>query len=181
MDKTFTESRVKVLFIQYYVALVEFSTHLLNCRETALDIVQDVFVKLLEKEGDLPEQEKFVKSYLYASVKNASLNHCRHLKVVDAYHHQQEWQEDADIKLLDALIYAETINSLYAAIQRLPKSCQEVCRLTYLEGKSNNEAAELCGVSVNTIKTQKRRSVELLRVTLKPIINTIKTILIFLF
>ena len=181
MDKTFTEVRLKALFVQYYVALVEFSTHLLSCRETALDIVQDVFVKLLEKESELPEQEKLVKSYLYTAVKNASLNHIRHLKVVDAYHQQQGWQEDADIRLLDALIYAETINSLHTAIQKLPKSCQEVCRLTYLEGKSNSEAAELCGVSINTIKTQKRRSVELLRVTLGPIVNTVKILLLFFF
>ncbi|ERJ59693.1 hypothetical protein M472_13010 [Sphingobacterium paucimobilis HER1398] len=179
MDRTFTESRIKALFVQYYVVLVEYATHLIDCRETALDIVQDVFLKLLEREKDLPEQERQLKSYLYTAVKNASLNHIRHLKVVNGHHKQSEWEEESDIRLLDALIYAETIDSLYRAINKLPQSCQEVCRLTYLEGKSNDEAAELCGVSVNTIKTQKRRSVELLRVRLEPLINTIKILLLF--
>ncbi|NGM62637.1 RNA polymerase sigma-70 factor [Sphingobacterium sp. SGG-5] len=176
-----TEMQIKKLFEQYYIALVEFSWHIVKCRETAFDIVQDTFVKILEKAETLPAQENALKGYLYSSVKNTSLNHLRHQKVTDAYYTSGTWGEADEAPILDALIYAETVNNLHKAIASLPKSCQEVCKLTYIEGKSNAEAAELCGVSINTIKTQKRRSVELLRHRLVPTLNSLKTLLFSFF
>lgn len=180
MDKVLTETRIKTLFEQYYIALVEFSWHIVKCREAALDIVQDTFVKILEKTDELPFHEKAIKSYLYTAVRNSALNYIRHQKVQHEYHQINPLNEIDDPRILDAMIYAETIQNLYKAIDSLPKSCQEVCRLTWLEGKSNNEAAELCGVTINTIKTQKRRSVELLRHRLAPNFSVLKSF-IFLF
>ena len=172
---------VKALFDQYYIGLVEFSWHIVKCREIASDIVQDTFVKILEKLEDLPHQEKALKSYLYSSVRNISFNHIRHQKVTDEYHKSNAWTEMDEAHILEAMIYAETVSNLYKAIATLPKSCQEVCKLTYLEGKSNSEAAELCGISINTVKTQKRRSVELLRYRLVPVFNSLKSFVVFFF
>lgn len=181
MENVLAEMQVKSLFEQYYIALVEFSWHIVKCQDTALDIVQDTFVKVLEKSEGLPTQEKALKSYLYTAVRNTSLNHIRHQKVTDEYHKSNTWDEMDDAHMLNAMIYAETVNNLYKAIESLPKSCQEVCKLTYLEGKSNSEAAALCGLSINTIKTQKRRSVELLRHRLVPTLNSLKSLLLFFF
>ncbi|NGF56420.1 sigma-70 family RNA polymerase sigma factor [Parapedobacter sp. SGR-10] len=181
MKNILTEMHVKALFEQYYIALVEFSWHIVKCRDTASDIVQDTFVKVLERLEELPSQEKALKSYLYSSVRNISLNHIRHQKIADGYQKSNEWNEMDETYILDAMIYAETVNNLHKAIKTLPKSCQEVCKLTYLEGKSNSEAAELCGVSINTIKTQKRRSVELLRHRLAPIFHSLKAFVLFFF
>src|SRR5690606_2570334 len=130
MKDVLTEMHIKKLFEQYYIALVEFSWHIVKCRETALDIVQDVFVKILEKPEGLPTQEKMMKSYLYTSIRNTSLNYIRHQKVTDAYNTSGVWDEKDEAPILDALIYAETVNNLHKAIASLPKSCQKVCKLT---------------------------------------------------
>lgn len=181
MKRGLTEKQIKSLFEQYYITLVEFSWHFVKCREAALDVVQDTFVKILERSDELPTQESALKSYLYSTVRNASLNHLRHQKVRVEYYHSKTLNDLDEDHVLAAMIHAETISILYKAIETLPKSCQKICRLTYLEGKTNNEAAELCDVSINTIKTQKRRSVELLRHRLSPVINSIKTIVFFFF
>jgi len=181
MNKVLTEVQIKMLFEQYYIALVEFSWHIVKCREAALDIVQDTFVKMLEKAEELPSHEKAIKSYLYTAVRNTALNYIRHQKVEHEYHQINPLNEIDDTRILDAMIYAETIHNLYKAIESLPKSCQEVCRLTWLEDKSNREAAELCGVSINTIKTQKRRSVELLRHRLAPVMSVLKSFVFIFF
>src|SRR5690606_6660901 len=168
MNRTVAEKKIKTLFDQYFVGLVDFSFNFVKCRETALDLVQDTFVKLLEISEKLPTHERALKSYLYSTVRNVSLNHIRHQKVTDEYHKSKIWTEQDEEQILAALIEAETVNNLYRAIETLPKACQEVCRLTYLEGKSNQEVAELCGVSINTIKKQKSRSIKLLRHRLIP-------------
>ncbi|MVZ65797.1 sigma-70 family RNA polymerase sigma factor [Sphingobacterium sp. DK4209] len=178
---THLEVRVKELFDQYFISLVEFSWHFVKCHDTALDIVQDTFVKILDKNIALPDHENAVKSYLYTAVRNASLNYTRHLKISEAYNLENPIQEVSDEDVLDAIISAEALNKLYTAIQSLPKGCQEVCRLTYLEGKSNSEVAELCGVSINTIKTQKKRSLELLRGRLSPSLATLKNFILLFF
>lgn len=172
---------VATLFERYYFALVEFSWHIVKCQDTAFDIVQDIFVKLLENPSALPSNEKALKSYLYTAVRNSSLNHLRHQHVKSDYQHRSTFDESDDIDLLNALIYAETISHLHGAINTLPDACQEVCKLTYLEGKSNSEAAALCGVSINTVKTHKRRSIKLLRHRLSPLLNSLKQfVLLFL-
>jgi RNA polymerase sigma-70 factor (ECF subfamily) len=38
----------------------------------------------------------------------------------------------------------------------------------YLEGMKNHEIAKELGISVNTVKTQKQRALQLLRLKLKP-------------
>lgn len=181
MISVLTETQIKILFEQYYIPLVEFSWHIVKCQDVALDIVQDTFVKILEKKEELPSHEKAIKSYLYSSVRNTALNYLRHQKVQHEYYRIHPLNEIDDPRILDAMIYAETIHNLYKAIESLPKSCQEVCKLTWLEGKSNSEAAELCGVSINTIKTQKKRSVELLRHRLAPVFSALKNFILIFF
>ncbi|NGM64317.1 hypothetical protein [Sphingobacterium sp. SGR-19] len=54
MISVLTETQIKILFEQYYIPLVEFSWHIVKCQDVALDIVQDTFVKILEKKEELP-------------------------------------------------------------------------------------------------------------------------------
>jgi len=111
MDNVLTEKQIKILFEQYYIALVEFSWQIVKCREVALDIVQDTFVKMLEKAEELPPHEKAIKSYLYTAVRNTALNYIRHQKVQNEYHQINPWNEIDDTLILDAMIYAETIHN----------------------------------------------------------------------
>lgn len=53
MKNILTETQIKTFFEQYYIALMEFSWQIVRCRETSLDIVQDTFVKILERTEDM--------------------------------------------------------------------------------------------------------------------------------
>lgn len=144
MPKSISENEIKKVFDAYYFGLIEFSWRIVRCEETGRDIVQDVFVKLLESNYHLPAEEHRVKSYLYTMVKNSSLNYLRREEVAERYQERTvaeevQWEEN----ILDALIYGESIRELHAAIETLPAACQQICKLTFLEEKSNQEAAEL--------------------------------------
>lgn len=181
MGNLSTHHFAKSLFDQYYPGLVEFAFRLTGCDETARDLVQDVFVKIIENEQMVPEDAKSAKSYLYSMVKNSSLNHLRHKKVVGQYRLSTDTNREYEETALEALIYSEAINKLHHAIQALPEACQEVCRLSYLEEKSVRQTAELTNTSVNTIKTNKKRGMEILRKQLAPALRTAKSILFQVF
>lgn len=171
---------IKQLFDQYYIGLVEFASHIVGCDEEARDIVQDVFVKLLINNRLLENKDK-VKSYLYSMVKNACFNELRSKKTKSRFVEFQKENTVEEEDLLEALIYAESVQHLYQAIETLPEACQKVCNLTYIDEKSNGEAAEITETSVNTIKTHKRRAVELLRKRLIPSVKTLKSFFLLFF
>lgn len=168
----------KVLFEAYYVRLVEFAWRIVNCEEIARDLVQDVFLKIIEDPAVLPQEDK-MKSYLYSMVKNRALNHLRHRSIAGRHHQNMKSCSVVEDDALDALIYAEALYHLHYAIEALPTACQKVCRLTYLQEASNQEAAKHSRLSVNTIKTQKRRAVTLLRKQLLPVFRTARLFFFF--
>ena len=176
-----TAHKVRELFEHYYIGLVEFGSRIVNCNETSRDIVQDVFVKLLDGKIKLPVEEPALKSYLYSMVRNATLNYLRREKLLNNYKQANEQIEFSEEAILDAIIYAETIQQLHQAIQTLPGACRNICELTYLEENSNQEAAELSNTSINTVKTHKRRAISLLRERMIPTLRLVKSVLFFFF
>ncbi|WP_342332653.1 RNA polymerase sigma-70 factor [Pedobacter sp. FW305-3-2-15-E-R2A2] len=178
---SFRSDQIQVLFEQYYISLVAFSWRIVKCDEAARDIVQDTFVKLLEKNYLFQDNENAQKSYLYATVKNASLNYLRREGVAGKYLEVNDFKEQDEKLLLDALIYAELVGHLHKAVDSLPEVCQRVFKLSYIEEKSNQEIAEEVNLSINTVKTHKQRALKLLRQRLIPIYKTVKTIFPFFF
>lgn len=182
MSTTLLEETVRDLFERYYFSLVEFSYRLVGCNDTARDIVQDVYVKLLEDDLLILSDDPKAKPYLYAIVKNASLNKLRWSKVRAKYTEQKMLEmESIEDNTLDALIYAEAIHKLHTAMQSLPKACQTVCYLSYFEEKSNQEVAEITQTSINTVKTHKQRALKILRDVLSPDLRIIKIFILLFF
>ncbi|MEN7551917.1 RNA polymerase sigma-70 factor [Rapidithrix thailandica] len=156
------------LFQEFYKKLVYFSFQLVKDQENAEDIVQEVFIKFWDNRQDVPASKPAIQNYLYKAVKNASMNLIRHYKVRDKYIDQVENNSVEDSTVIDAMIYAEVLAELHAAIETLPEACQQISRLGYLEGKSNKEIAQQLDISVNTVKTQKQRGLQLLRMRIRP-------------
>ncbi|MGK6349828.1 RNA polymerase sigma-70 factor [Parapedobacter sp. DT-150] len=159
---------VKELFERYYVRLCEFAYRIVACRESARDLVQDAFVVLMENRERIGLEANSIKSYLYSTVKHAALNRVRHRHIADRIHGQHLREEAEEEKITHAMIHAEILGELYAALETLPQGCAQVCRMAYFEGKKNQEIADLLEVSINTIKTQKQRAVFLLKSKLSP-------------
>lgn len=182
MSANKTVNKVEKIFDQYYIGLVEFCSRIINCNETSRDIVQDMFVKLLDGKINLPAEKPALKSYLYSMVKNSTFNYLRREKLLNNYKSANDMLQDfTEETILDAIIHAETIQQLHLAIESLPGACRNICELTYLEENSNKEAAELSKTSINTVKTHKRRALSLLRKQLIPTMRLVKSFLFFFF
>ncbi|MEJ2884030.1 RNA polymerase sigma-70 factor [Pedobacter sp. GR22-6] len=166
--ETHTVNSFEELFRSNYSKLCHFAMQFLNDNDAAKDIVQESFVtywNLRERLSDAPEA---IVSFLYSSVRNACLNKLRRQKLELGYLNQQELDPAEDAVALNAMIRSEVLSELNKVITTLPESCQRIFRMGYLEGLKNPQIAEELGISINTVKTQKKRGLELLKLRLNP-------------
>jgi len=159
---------IEELFKQYYPRLFTFAFRLLENEEEAEDVVQDAFLIVCEQQGNITLNDQAIKSYLYTTIKHDALNRLRHKKVIAHYMEKSPSDAMDETLVLDHLIHAEVIGELQAALDKLPEGCATICRMGYFEGLKNHQIADLLGISVHTVKSQKQRALNLLKKQLRP-------------
>ena len=155
------------IYVLYYSRMFRFAKEYVLFDEDAENIVQDVFLLLWEKREVLDIQISLV-SYLFALVKNKSLDYLRHKVIADEY--KQELS--AKLTALELLNYSFTSDEeieqiLMTAINKLPERCREVFLKSRIEGKKNREIANELNLTVSTVENQMTIALRKLRVELK--------------
>lgn len=148
-------------FDEYFHALVLFAKRFGLDIEECESIVQDSFVALWENKREFSDNFA-VRSYLYATVRGKALNNLRHKKVETEYAAGNFSGEKSEEDCVGAIIEEETQRLLFQAIHRLPEQIQEILFLN-LEGKTNQEIADLLRLSIDTIKFHKKNAYKILR------------------
>lgn len=151
------------VFKTYYARLCYFSFQITGDKALAEDICQEAFIRYWHQRENVAGTEGAVKGYLYAAVRNASLSLLRHDKVVKRYMEEREAAQVEEITIIHSMIRSEVVAEIYHALGTLPAGCRQVVQMAYLEGMKNKEIASKLGVSVNTVKTQRQRALQLLR------------------
>ena len=155
------------IYVLYYSSMFRFAKEYVLFDEDAENIVQDVFLLLWEKREVLDIQISLV-SYLFALVKNKSLDYLRHKVIADEY--KQELS--AKLTALELLNYSFTSDEeieqiLMTAINKLPERCRQVFLKSRIEGKRNREIANELNLTVSTVENQMTIALRKLRVELK--------------
>ncbi len=175
---SFGEKELNSLFDAYFDRLSYFAFRLIKDHDLADDMAQEAFIKYWQMRELVENNPVSIKNFLYTTVKNACLNSIRHEKVVSSYASGLPEEPVSEATVVDTIITAEVLDSLLNAVRSLPEPYQKMSRLAYLEGKKNQEIADELGMSVNTVKKQKQKALEMLRAMLRP---EIMTLLVFLF
>lgn len=155
------------IFRAYYPRLCYFAFTMLDNKEMAEDMVQDVFLRLQGRMQDF-FAENALKSFLYLAVKNACLNQIKHNAVEEKYALNVDLPASEDPVALNNLIRAEVYGEVHLALMGLPNGCKKVIMLSFFEGMKNEEIARKLNISINTVKTQKKRALQLLRLKMDP-------------
>ncbi len=115
----------------------------------AEDIVQDAFVRIIERQDELEDQR--LAGWLHRVAKNAAIDHLRRRRSVPLDHEPiaELPEDDADIEALARCV------SQHAA--SLPEPYAEALRLTELEGLTQRAAAARIGVPLSTLKSRVQR------------------------
>lgn len=162
LNKQETEA-FHTLYKRYYKALVCYAMRWIGSQEPAEDLVQDLFSSIWENRMTFLSITAF-QSYLYNSVRNASLNYLKHQDIEAAYAQQvQENSTQAEAEEEEEDYFEEELyRQLFLLVDQLPVRCREVF-LLYMKGKKNEEIATALQISTETVKTQKKRAMQFLR------------------
>ncbi len=158
-----TQKELHTFFTSYYQELCRFANYIVNCSDTADDLVQKSFIKLWEKR-DLVQVHKDIKSYLYKSVKNASLNYLKHLETRKSY--EKEFTELSQMNDSSGIDEIQFRKKLEIAIALLPERCRTAYCLKYIEGLSYKEIADYLEISSNTVDNHIQKALKLLKESL---------------
>lgn len=151
------------LFSDYYGILVCYAQKYTKREDIAEDIVQDVFASLWEENRIFPSQANF-RSFLYIPIRNAAFDYLRHQNVESRY--IEEALTANRFLSDDSFQKEEVFRLLFKQIDLLPERCREIF-LLHLEGYDNDAIAKKLSLSIETVKTQKKRAMKTLRNNLK--------------
>lgn len=145
--------------------------------EVSKDMVQDVFVKIWEDKVEF-QNENTIKSYLYTSVKNKSLDYLKSKRVKSTDHFSTSEMEKMETEpfFLREVVIVETSSIIENAINSLPQKCAQIIRLS-IKDFTNAEIGEALGISINTVKTQKK----IAHKRLKPLLKDYFILIAFIF
>lgn len=153
-----------MLYKQYSRAMYNIAIRFLNNKMDAEDILQESFVTAFEKLAGLKNDDAFG-SWLKRIVINNCISHLRTNKFVfddigdsDPSDYKEEQEEELNLDPVH----------VHNAIKELPAGGRMILILHALEGYKHREIAQMLGVSESTSKSQYKRALDLLFVTLKP-------------
>ncbi|MFD1769527.1 RNA polymerase sigma-70 factor [Sphingobacterium suaedae] len=158
----------KLLFTKYYRALCHFAWQLVHDEHLAEDLAQDAFISYMQHKRGIAADERAIKSFLYSSVKFAVYNLNRKNKTMKRFWNRTGFEEADDMDYEHELIRTEFSRMIHETIATLPEGCRRVMTMSYVDGYSNEEISEQLEISLNTIKTHKKRGLHVLRSKLRP-------------
>ncbi|NJB70914.1 RNA polymerase sigma-70 factor (ECF subfamily) [Saonia flava] len=172
------EKAYSYLLNNYHHRLCVYAHCLINDKDMAEDIVQNVFIRVWEKRNNLKTNFS-IKSFLYKSVYNEFIDQNRKRKSVT-------FLEKKYIDALNTIVKEDTdvleklFNLVQKEIQALPPKCKMIFLLSKKEGLSNIEIAEHLDLSIKTIESHITKAFSIIREKLDSKVD-VQTFLFLLF
>ncbi len=151
-------SEFKLLVMPYSSRLYRMAYRLMNSREEAEDIVQEVYVKLWGMRNDLDKYDS-IEALCVRITRNLCLDQLRRRKVnLDAMKAERLKQEGHPETPSESLEKKENAELLHTLITALPEPQRSLVHLRHLEGKEYEEIAEMVNMNVNAIRVSISRA-----------------------
>jgi RNA polymerase sigma-70 factor (ECF subfamily) len=146
----------RALFETYQDRVYSIALRYSGDRAQALDIAQDVFVKLLKNIGDFRGEANF-ETWLYRLVLNRCLDDKRSARrwiaIVEEF-----FERATEPSALDDMLRGEVQERVQKAVAMLPSEQRVMVVLRYTEGLSYAEIAEIAGCSEGTVASRLNRA-----------------------
>ena len=159
------------LFQKYYASLLAFTVSYIRNEEEAADIVQTAFVRLWEK-GEFYREEPALKSFLFTSAKNLTLDALKHKKVQAAFNNAtaESYKDIENELMMEALREFNTCEEeedvslkVKKLVMNLPFSDRRIFVLSKYNNLTNQEIADLLGISVKTVEKRLKISINFIK------------------
>lgn len=147
------------LFREYFPPLMAFARKILVDEDDAREVVHQVFIIIWEKRQEI-DLSQSLKSYLFTSVHNRSLNVIRDRKKFSS----AELPDVAgELDVSSVIESMELEAKIMEVIGSLPEKCREVFEMNRFEGLKYSEIADKLNISVKTVENQMSKALKILR------------------
>lgn len=142
----------ETFYKKYYRQLFTLAYRYVGQTETAEEIVHDLFINIWNKAGQLHIQSA-MKSYLFRSIVNASLNYIKkeqqHAAKQQTYLALHDGEEPGEEHLSKEELL---LKNLEEALEMLPPKCKQVMYLSRFGKLKQQEIADQMEISLKTVK-----------------------------
>ncbi|GAB3988512.1 RNA polymerase sigma-70 factor [Spirosoma daeguense] len=168
--RTFDESPQKgceLLFRRYHQALCSHAVRYVYSKETAEDLVSDVFCKFWKTRAYASITSSY-RYYLFRSVRNEAYNYLRlEFQKLDDIE-SAEVREASPSQRPDQLLqFEEVAHKLEDLVESLPPQCRKVFLMSRFEGKKYQDIAQELGLSIKTVEVHIVKALSIVRKGLK--------------
>lgn len=151
------------LFDYFYPSLCEYAFQILKDKMDAEDVVLDTFI-FIWKNLDRINIGKSIRSYLFISVKNRSLNYLRSVRPISL-------EDTFDIPVLDPALADIDIKDvsvvISAALDTVSERARTIWKMKREDSKTNAQIAQQLKISEKTVEADVTRVRKLLNITIK--------------
>lgn len=142
-------------------------------KQVSEGIVQDLFANIWKRRKKVEIQKNF-RVYMNTALRYVIINHYRHIKVTQEYVRKESLIVRMNSYNTEKLVsYNELFSSVQREIDKLPKRCSEIFRMSRFENMSNKEIAENLDISAKTVENQITKAIKVLRLNLKELISLV--------
>jgi RNA polymerase sigma-70 factor, ECF subfamily len=159
------------LFRELYAPLCSYANKIVNDKDKAEEIVQDIFYGIWKNKEKL-EIKISIKSYLYKAVQNNCLQLIQHQHVEDKYRQHVianlvEYQIDP--------VREMEVNEMNSAIEKtlesLPERCRQIFNMSRFDGLKYKEIAQKLDISTKTVEANMGKALNAFRQNLKHFVS----------
>ncbi len=161
--QTANASILEEMFLKHYQEWCLISFSYVRNLDDAKDVVQNIVFKLLKKD-DL-EAIRDIKNYIGTAIRNESLKKIKE----DQRTYTLKNQVTEVSSFENELIQSEISETIFKQLESLPEQNKVVFKLCVLDGVKYENAADIMGVTVNTVKYHLKKSFKILRLNLRDI------------
>lgn len=154
-----TTAEQERLYAEYHEKVLGYIRARVSSREDAEDLCAEVFERALRSSDSYDAAKAAPGTWLYAITRNTVINHLQRSRPA------AELPEDLTDDALpeDGLLQSELLDSLAAALEKLPDELTDVIVLRYYDRMPLTEVALTLGMSYGTVKLRHQKALALLR------------------
>ena len=150
------------LYEAYGPALYSIALRIVGSQQLAEQVLQDTFVKVWRSSGSYDTSKGRLFTWLLNIARNTAIDATRTA-------HYRQYTSLEDISAVTYNLYAEPLHidslDIHQVAARLDDKYHRLIDLVYFQGYGQQEAADLVGIPLGTLKTRLRHAISLLRRT----------------
>lgn len=162
-----------IIFNKYQKKLYYFIFSITKSKYNTEEILQSVFIKIWTNKESINLSKSF-DSYVFTIAKNLTYNHLRTISNRESLR-LELWQtiSFSTKQTDDELLFSEYESIVNDILEGIPKQKRSIYVLSREEGKSNQEIAELLGITQKTVKNHLWKTLQTIKEQLKPYIKVV--------